>query len=120
MGDVSKHFSRSEFKCKCGACDFSAVDIELVKVLEDIREHFGAPIKINSACRCPDHNANVGGAKRSKHLYGIAADIVVAGVEPSDVYQYINDRWTGKYGVLEYRTFVHIDMRSHPYRRPRA
>ena len=45
------------------------------KVLEPLREHFGVPIKINSAFRCQALNAAVGGAKDSYHTKGRAADI---------------------------------------------
>ena len=38
MGDVSPHFSQYEFECKCG-CGFAAVDIDLLKVIEDVRSH---------------------------------------------------------------------------------
>lgn len=45
------------------------------KVLEPLRAHFGTPIRINSGFRCEKLNAAVGGAKRSYHLQGRAADI---------------------------------------------
>jgi len=76
MGNVSQNFNRSEFACKCG-CGFSTVDVDLIKVLEVVRRRFGKPITINSACRCEDHNKNIGGSYGSKHKQGIAADIVV-------------------------------------------
>jgi uncharacterized protein YcbK (DUF882 family) len=118
MGDVSKNFSRSEFRCKCNECNFETVDVELVNVLQDVRDHFRSLVKINSACRCPVHNAKVGGAKRSKHLLGIAADIAVKGHSPEEVYSYISDKYEGKFGVMEYNTFVHVDVRRAEYRRP--
>lgn len=119
MGDVSKHFSRAEFKCKgktCG-CDFAAVDVSLIDVLENVRKHFGAPVTINSACRCKKHNADVGGAKHSKHLYGIAADIVVKGFTPAEVYSYIDSKYPSTLGLIQYGTFVHVDVRSIKYRK---
>ncbi|BEB16509.1 hypothetical protein VEE45_23520 [Escherichia coli] len=45
---LSKHFSRKEFKCKCGKCDYDTIDAELLVILEDVREHFGKPVIINS------------------------------------------------------------------------
>ena len=45
------------------------------KVLEPLRAHFGAPIKINSAFRCKALNAAVGGAVNSYHTKGRAVDI---------------------------------------------
>ena len=112
MGDLSRHFNREEFACQCGACDHIAVDFELVVVLESVREHFNAPITITSAYRCPDHNADVGGAEKSQHLTGKAADIVVKGVSPDQVYKLIDGMFPDQYGIGSYTTFTHIDTRS--------
>ncbi len=111
MTQVSEHFKRSEFGCKCG-CGFSTVDIELLSVLEDVRAEFKSPLTINSACRCDSHNKSVGGADGSKHKLGIAADIVVAGKSPDLVLNFLNKKYIGKYGIGEYNSFTHIDVRS--------
>ena len=108
---LSPHFKRKEFACKCG-CGFSLPDAELLSVLEDVREHFGKPVNINSACRCPAHNKAVGGAPNSAHVQGIAADIDVSGVTPYEVQQYVLGYYNGKYGIGCYNTFTHIDVRA--------
>lgn len=108
---ISNNFQREEFACKCG-CGFAAVDIELLQVLEITRNHFKAPITINSACRCEAHNESIGGSYGSKHKKGIAADIVVKGVEPDDVYKFLDNFNPLKYGVGKYDTFTHIDIRD--------
>ncbi|HAT3959732.1 TPA: DUF882 domain-containing protein [Citrobacter freundii] len=110
MGNLSEHFNDSEFACKCG-CGFKSVSPELVKRLEVIRNHFGAPLIISSACRCPKHNAKVGGAKASQHLLGTAADINVKGVTQSTVWAFINETWPDKGGLGRYNSFTHIDVR---------
>lgn len=112
MGDLSKHFNRSEFDCKCNKCTPIAVDYELVNILEDIREHFGVPVKVTSSYRCESHNKAVGGAKNSKHKLGIAADIQLKGIDPMDVYSYLNSVYPNSYGFGLYNTFVHVDARS--------
>ena len=111
MGSLSAHFDRSEFACSCG-CGFDTADTDLLFMLEVLREKFGVPIKINSAARCPSHNEAVGGAKNSQHLYGRAADIHVAGVDPSDVQAYFNNIWPDEYGMGRYNQFTHIDSRN--------
>ena len=110
MGDISAHFNRSEFACRCG-CGFDTVDTVLLEKLEIIRNHFDVPIKINSGCRCEAHNKAVGGSKNSKHLYGRAADIVVSGVPSSQVADYAEAiSETG--GIGRYESFTHIDSRT--------
>jgi len=115
MGDVSVNFSRSEFACKCG-CGFEVVDVQLLKLLEIIRKRYNSPIKINSACRCEPHNESVGGAKGSKHKLGIAADIVVKGVTPSEVFRFVDKFMPNSYGVKAYKPFTHVDVRKTKWR----
>jgi len=107
----SKYFRRAEFACKCG-CGFAAVDAELLDVLTGLRETYDKPIKITSACRCPAHNAKVGGASSSMHTRGMAADIVVEGFSPAKIEQYLLGKYPGKYGIAASTTFTHIDVRE--------
>ena len=121
MGDLTRNLSRSEFECKCG-CGFAAADHELVEVLQEVRDRFEAttgekkPLIITSGCRCPTHNQAVGGAKKSTHMLGIAADFMLIGVEPSDIYDHLNGAFPDKYGLILYPSWVHLDMRKTAYR----
>lgn len=115
MTQLTKHFKREEFQCSCG-CGFATVDIELIEVLEDLRNTYATPIKINSGCRCLLHNMTVGGEPHSKHTQGIAADINVVGVSPAKVVQYLTGKYPDKYGIGEYASWVHIDVRPNKAR----
>ena len=42
MGDLTKNFSRNEFKCKCGKCTNNYIDIRLVKGLQALRDLIGS------------------------------------------------------------------------------
>jgi uncharacterized protein YcbK (DUF882 family) len=77
MGDLSPHFSTSEFVCRCG-CGRVFIEPELIQTLEAIREYAGFPVVITSGFRCPDHNAAAGGTPQSAHLTGEAADISIS------------------------------------------
>ena len=104
-----------EFACKDGT-DNILIDSQLIETLEKIRNHFGAPITINSGFRTVKHNRNVGGAKASYHCKGMAADIVVKGHSPKEVAKYA-DSILEKGGVIRYTNFVHIDIRESKYRK---
>lgn len=104
-----KHFNRSEFACNCG-CEFDTVDFLLADVVDNIREHFNAPIYITSGCRCPSYNKKIGGAKFSQHVLGRAADLHVEGVEPKAVADYAESM--GVPGVGRYPGFTHVDTRT--------
>jgi murein L,D-transpeptidase YcbB/YkuD len=82
------------------------VDTELVEILQALRELFDAPIDINSGYRCMAHNAEVGGDPNSSHMQGMAADIVVRGVEPKEVAKVAEGIGVKRIGL--YEDFVHI------------
>jgi hypothetical protein len=51
------------------------------RVLDPVRELWDAPLTVNSGYRSPELNALVGGASRSQHLAGEAADITAGNRE---------------------------------------
>ena len=110
MGDISKHFYRGEFACRCG-CGFDTVDAQLISVLEELREHFGVPIKVSSGCRCKEHNRAVGGSEKSQHLLARASDISMVDFTTAAICRYLEDKYPSELGIGKYDTFVHIDTR---------
>ncbi len=109
MAKISEHFSRNELACKCG-CGQDTVDVALLPVLERVRDHFDSPTSVTSGNRCTEYNKRVGGAKNSQHLIGKAADIKVKGVNPVDVYNYLDASHSG--GLGSYPGFTHVDSRD--------
>lgn len=112
---LSANFKSNEFACKGkGCCSSVQIDTNLVSYLQQIRNHFGAAVTINSGYRCAKHNKAVGGASGSYHTKGMAADIVVKGVKPAEVAKYAES--IGVLGIGLYEAsdgnFVHIDTRS--------
>ena len=104
---LSKNFRLEEFKCKCSRCGRVLVDTELVEILQKIRDHFGVSVDINSGYRCPEHNAETKNASpNSSHMQGMAADIVVHGIEPKEVAKVAEGIGVKRIGL--YEDFVHI------------
>ena len=111
MGDISPYFDRAEFACNCG-CGFDTVDVDTLTVLEEVRERFG-PVSINSGCRCAYWNDQVGGEQGSLHMQARAADIVVEGVSPGLVADFLDQGpLRGRGGLGRYDTFTHVDTRT--------
>lgn len=105
MGDLSAHFSRSEFRCPhCGA---GGPTPQLLDVLERIRAlRGGRPLRIVSGFRCVPHNAAVGGANSSRHFHADAADIEPGYVTPAEAHR------CGAVGVGRAGKWaVHVDWR---------
>ena len=54
----------------------------LCVTLEQIRALTGRPLTVSSGYRCPALNAEIGGARESAHMDGLAADINCPGMTP--------------------------------------
>lgn len=111
--DSIRHFKREEFACKCGKfCDGYPARVQraLVELAEDAREHFNAPATVVSGLRCKRHNANVGGAANSQHMYGEAVDLRIAGVSGRALLSYIQTRPGVRYAYQINDTNVHFDI----------
>lgn len=108
---LSANFKVSEFRCNDGS-DKVLISDELVTLLQKIRNHFGRAVTINSAYRTESYNKKIGGATRSQHILGTAADITISGVSPLAVAQYAEFLQPQSGGIGVYKTFTHIDVRS--------
>lgn len=112
MGDLSKDFSKSEFTCRC--CGEVTVSAVLMAALQQLRDLAGRPISILSGYRCPDHNRKVGGTRFSQHLLGTAADLVIPGLTPREVYDLavqVPAFRDGGIGLYPKEMFIHLDVR---------
>lgn len=108
---LSDNFRVGEFACKDGS-DVVFIDSDLVAVLQDIRNHFGKPVKINSGYRTVAYNKKIGGATYSQHCRGTACDIRISGVSPKKIAEYAEGILHERGGIGIYTHFVHVDVRE--------
>ena len=106
---VSKHFTVEEIACKCG-CGFADIHAGTMYLAEQAREFLGRPVIPSSACRCPEHNAKVGGVENSKHVLGLAIDIPCE--DPEALYTHLDKLYPNHMGLGLYKAkgFVHMDF----------
>lgn len=105
---ISEHFVEAEFRSKGDGT--VRVEARLVYHLEQLRRIVGGkPLRIVSGYRDPAHNRRVGGASRSRHLFGDAADIP-AGYATVEQARAAGFRGIGRRGPWA----VHVDMRPGP------
>ena len=112
-----RYFKKSEFACKCGGryCNGYPVEIDMnmVKIADQIRSRIGKPITVNSGLRCKTHNANVGGVSNSQHLLGNAADLgCPSGCTPAQMASIAESIMGDTGGIGIYSWGIHIDTRS--------
>lgn len=111
---VSKNFQDYEFACHCpNDCGYQAIDIRLLDLLQQIRDHYNKPVHVHCAHRCPEHNKNQKSKPTSQHIRGVAADFHINGVDPMEIYTWLDTGiMNGKYGLGVYDDFIHIDVRK--------
>lgn len=116
---ISKHFNSNEFSD--GMSEYTLIDLDLIDILEKIREKTKCPIKITSGYRSPEKQDDL----RSKgyetasgistHQVGAAVDIYTGkhtGEELEEI-----ARSCGVKAVGVGKSFIHIDLRSDKVRR---
>lgn len=119
MGDLSEHFSRSEFACKGEHCCGGSAPLpnaSLILKLEGLRSFISfylgkdTPLHINSGFRCLVHNREIGSTDSSQHPLGLAVDINHPdGIEEEVFYTAVKYRFEG---IGRYDSFTHVDIRT--------
>ena len=99
--------ARWSFVCPC--CGRGTVDPRLPAIVAFLAEAAHEQLTVTSACRCPAHNAAVGGSPTSSHLKGLAVDIACN----SDALRYtlINRAMhlqVSRFGIG--KNFIHLDI----------
>ena len=113
---TSAHFGEDELRCHGDGCCSGGVeniDPRLLELLEQLRYNTGGlPIKLSCAYRCPVHNAEVGGASASQHMYGTAADVLRPDHLSYGEFQwYVDQLPFDGVGIYEDQDFIHVDVR---------
>lgn len=108
MGDLSAHFSRSEFSVD-GRRGSETPPSELVWCLEDLRRRIGRPLPLVSWKRSPAYSRSVVGHRSVWHERGLAVDI------PKGLVTVDQARLSGFRGIgTNGRWVVHLDLRPGP------
>lgn len=113
---VGQHFKVKEFACKDGS-QVVFIDSYLVSILDILRNEVGKPVIINSGYRTPPRNKEVGGAKYSYHMRGMAADIRINGMSAKEIANKLNKIIPHECGIIVYKNWVHLDVRTSKYRK---
>ena len=113
---LARHFKVKEFACKDGS-QVVFIDEYLYTILDILREKLGKPVIINSGYRTPTRNKEVGGAKYSYHMRGMAADIRVNGMTGKEIANKLDKIIPDECGIIVHSTWVHIDTRTKKYRK---
>ena len=109
------NFKIREFRCKDGS-DSILIDSQLVRMLQDVRSHFGSAVSITSAYRTESYNKRINGATAPYHTKGMAADFTVTGISNREVASYLEKSGAKGIGFYNYTGgFIHVDTRTQKY-----
>ena len=106
---ISENFILEEFQCTC--CQRVMLHPHLLQKLQDLRTEIGKPIIVTSGYRCPPYNQEVGGAKGSYHLFGMAADVYSLGMELKTLLKAAGGIGFSGIGFYPDNNFLHLDIR---------
>ncbi len=127
MGTISRNFSYHEFEAsgiskskgivnKIDSDDVrNAIRALVLNVLQPLRDHWGAPLQINSGFRCLELNRAVGGVPTSQHLKGEAADVACS--EPHKLASLALRLKLPFDQIILYPAFVHFSYRNNGQQR---
>lgn len=111
-----KHFTPSEFYCKCPECNSSKhvnMDHYFLYLLDELRELCGFPFVITSGYRCKNHPVEKAKSTPGVHNKRIAADIQVSsGAQRRAIVE--GALRLGFNGIGVHEQFVHVDLRDRP------
>ncbi len=89
------------------------------EVLQPLRDLIGLPIVVSSGFRCRELNDQIGGADKSQHLMGMAADITIPGFSNIEIYDTIRQHLEYDQVILEHvpdhsptKGWVHVSFAS--------
>ena len=110
--DEIQYFSREEFRCPCPRCGGFPVEPKeaLVRLADQVREHFGEPATVSSGVRCQAHNDELpGSVPNSYHVKGQAVDFSVRGKSAAQVLAFVRTIPV-HYAYAIDNSFVHMDV----------
>ena len=103
-----RNFSPAEIACR-GTGQLK-LNPQALDKLQALRDRLGKPLIVRSAYRSPEHNRNVGGAPRSKHMDGTAFDIAMSNHDPVAFEAAARAAGFLGFGYYPRSGFIHIDL----------
>ena len=104
-----KYFTLDEFDCPTFKGSGVNMDSTLLRMLDDLRERYGKPLRVTSGYRTKEHNEAVGGVPNSSHLRGVAVDIAATSSrERHDILKLAFEVGFDRIGIAN--SFLHLDI----------
>jgi hypothetical protein len=103
-------FSPRELACK--GTGKLVIHPETLDKLQALRRALGRPVIVTSGYRSPEHNRNIGGARTSWHMDGVAFDVMMTNHDPRAFEMAARAAGFASIGRYPESNFIHIDTRG--------
>ncbi len=110
---LSPNFRLGEI-CVLAKGQYQVAQPHAIAKLQQLRDMAGHALTISSGFRSPDYNASVGGATKSRHMYGDAFDINAGATGRDALMQMCRDLGAGYVAKYANSTHIHCDWRDDP------
>jgi hypothetical protein len=87
-----------------------ALELLARRTLQPLRDAIGAPLTVTSGYRSPALNAAVGGAAKSQHMQGQAADVTAAGLSSLELLQVVQAAGIPYDQAITYDDLPHLHL----------
>ena len=116
--DVEPVFTSGEFDSPDQPGTGHGMSMALIGRLWLVRTEIRFPVIVTSGYRTEAHNRKVGGAPRSYHVSGLAADVTCPGVDLKEFFLACEAVGFRGLGIYPEQRFVHVDLgeRGRPQR----
>jgi hypothetical protein len=111
---ASEYAARNGIENKPDAWQIENIRKLCENVLDPLREKVNRPVIITSGFRSEELNRAIGGVKISQHLSGEAADIIIIGMHPQEVFGFIRSNLIYDQVILEYNQWTHVSYSACP------
>jgi hypothetical protein len=91
---------------------YQVVQPHAISKLQQLRDSAGHALTVNSGFRSPDYNSSVGGATKSRHMYGDAFDIMPGATGRDALMQKCRDLGAGYVAKYANTGHIHCDWRT--------
>jgi len=111
-------FKFDEIKCKCcNVFPSTYQSRQFLLKLDTFRKFLKFPLLLTNCFRCREHNAQIGGAKDSAHLYGVGADCYSNKISFLTILEQA-ERFNGFSGIGVYldQRFLHLDCKKRNFK----
>jgi len=106
------------YELRCQHCGQQGVKPDFLEIINQIREDWGQPLRVNSAYRCRNHPIEYRKPSVGTHTYGTAVDLDIPASLHYTFLQLVFTKHPVIQGIGIALTYIHLDIGGMGKKRP--